>query len=44
VLDTRSVSSFTNGEYLQWAISGSVAIKVSRVSGANAVVSGLFFD
>jgi hypothetical protein len=44
VLDTESVSSFSGGAYLQWAISGSVIIKVSNVSGPNAVVSGLFFD
>jgi hypothetical protein len=44
VLDTETVSSFTSGVYLQWAISGSVIVKVSKVSGPNAVISGLFFD
>jgi hypothetical protein len=44
VLDTESLSSFSGGVYLQWAISGSVIIKVSNISGANAIVNGLFFD
>ena len=44
VLDTEMVSSFSGGVYLQWAISGSVVIKITNISGANAVVNGLFFD
>jgi hypothetical protein len=43
VLDTRSISSFTNGVYLVWNISGSVQINiVSTIS--NAVISGVFFQ
>ena len=44
VLDTETVSSFANGVYLKWAISGNVLITFTKQSGANAVVSGLFFD
>ncbi len=44
VLDTETVSSFGGGTYLQWKVSGNVAIKVSAVAGANAVLTGLFFD
>ncbi len=44
VLDTEAVSSFGGGTYLQWKVSGNVVIKVSAVSGANAVLTGLFFD
>ncbi|MBS1819489.1 MAG: S8 family serine peptidase [Acidobacteria bacterium] len=44
VLDTRLMSGFQNGQYLAWAISGHVAIRVTNVAGVNAVVSGLFFD
>jgi hypothetical protein len=44
VLDTETVSSFSGGVYLQWAISGNVVIKVTRTAGPNAVISGLFFD
>ena len=44
VLDTETVSSFSSGVYLQWAISGSVVIKFTNLAGKNAVVSGLFFD
>ena len=34
----------SNGDYLQWAISGDVEIKVTRLAGSNAVISGLFLD
>jgi subtilase family serine protease len=43
VLDTRTVSSFSNGEYLVWNISGHVKINVIWTGGVNAVVSGVFF-
>ena len=44
VLDTETVSSFHPGAYLQWAVSGNVLITITNVSGANAVLSGLFLD
>ena len=44
VLDTEAISSFTSGEYLQWAVSGNVLIKVTNPGPANAVISGLFLD
>ncbi len=44
VLDTRSISDFTGGVYLQWNVSGDVVITVTRTAGANAVVNGLFID
>lgn len=43
VLDTETVSVFTNGEYLVWNISGHVKINVIQSAGPNAVVSGVFF-
>src|ERR1700719_4716509 len=43
VLDSRSISSFSNGIYLVWNISGHVKINVTRTGGANAVISGVFF-
>ncbi len=43
VLDTRNISSFTNGIYLVWNISGHVKINVIWTGGANAVISGAFF-
>ena len=43
VLDTRTISNFGNGVWLSWNISGNASIKVTSVSGANAVVSGVFF-
>ncbi len=43
VLDTRSISGFQGGQYLVWSLKGHLTLKVTRTSGANAVVSGMFF-
>ncbi len=43
VIDTRSISNFGNGVYLVWNVSGRITIKVTKNTGANAVISGLFF-
>ena len=43
VLDTRSLSSFSNGVYLVWNLSGHVRINVIWTGGYNAVISGAFF-
>ena len=42
VLLTQSVSSFTSGVYLDYAVSGDVVIRITCQGGANAVLSGLF--
>jgi len=44
VLDSRSISSFSNGTYAVWNVSGHVRVNVNLVSGCNAVVSGIFFS
>src|SRR5262249_33797437 len=44
VLSTRSISSFHNGLYLDYQVSGHIRITITRTSGANAVLSGLFLD
>ncbi|HEY2585578.1 MAG TPA: right-handed parallel beta-helix repeat-containing protein [Tepidisphaeraceae bacterium] len=43
VLDTRSVSNFTGGQWLSWNLTGHVRITITLTAGANAVASGLFF-
>ncbi|PWT97847.1 MAG: hypothetical protein C5B51_30530 [Terriglobia bacterium] len=43
VLDTRSLSGFSNGQYLVWNISGHVTFRVTLTSGVNSVLSGIFF-
>jgi VCBS repeat-containing protein len=43
LLDSRSVSSFGNGTYLVWNVTGHVTIKIAQGAGSNAVVSGIFF-
>ena len=44
VLDTETVSSFHQGVYLVWAITGDVQITITRLAGDNAVLSGLFLS
>ena len=43
VLDSRTVSSFTGGQYLVYNVTGHVQFRITDVAGANAVLSGLFF-
>ena len=44
LLDTRSVSSFVNGQYLVWNLSGHVVLRITNTNpSGNAAVSGLFF-
>jgi hypothetical protein len=42
VLDSRSVTGFSNGRYLVWSISGHVTFRMTWKAGNNAVVSGIF--
>src|SRR5579872_2967378 len=44
VLDSQNVTSFQNGKYLVWNLTGHVILQVTNTSTANAVISGLFFD
>jgi hypothetical protein len=44
VLDMRSASSFVNGQYLVWSLSGHVLVRITNTNpSGNAVLSGLFF-
>jgi hypothetical protein len=44
VVDSRTVSSFSGGQYLVWNVTGNVTFRITRLRGANAVLSGIFFD
>jgi hypothetical protein len=44
VLDSRTVSGFSNGQYLIWNLHGNVRVRVTLTGGDNAVVSGIFFN
>src|SRR5262245_3329086 len=44
LLDTRALGGFYNGQYVTWQIRGHVKLRFIMTSGANAVVSGVFFD
>lgn len=43
VLNSQSVTAFSGGQYLIWDIKGQVRLRFTRSTGANAVMSGLFF-
>jgi hypothetical protein len=43
VLDTRSLSNFSNGIYLVWSLSGHVTVKLTNTGPNSAVLSGVFF-
>jgi hypothetical protein len=43
VLNTRTLSSFTAGQYLIWDITGHVRFRLTRRAGPNAIVNGMFF-
>ena len=44
VLDSRNVTTFQNGQYKVWQVSGHVILKVVNMGPRNAVISGLFFN
>ena len=44
VLDSRSLGSYQGGQFLVWNLSGHVQLRFTLLAGANAVLSGVFFD
>jgi Divergent InlB B-repeat domain len=44
ILDQRPLSGFNGGVYYTYEVRGSVRVQVSRTAGANAVLSGVFWD
>ncbi len=44
VLDRRTVADFSGGQYLVWQVTGNVTFTVTKVTGHNAVVGGVFVD
>jgi hypothetical protein len=43
-LDSRTITSFANGTYLTWNVSGNVIISATALSGPNPVLSAVFFS
>ncbi len=43
VLDARTISGFTGGQYLVYDVTGHIKFQVTQVAGMNAVYSGIFF-
>jgi hypothetical protein len=44
VLDTQNLTTFVDGAYLVWKLSGHVKLQVTNIGGGNAVMSGMFFQ
>ncbi|WP_165250234.1 PKD domain-containing protein [Paludisphaera soli] len=42
VLDTRTVSDFSQGVHLTWNVGGHVQFRITRLAGPSAVLNGLF--
>jgi hypothetical protein len=43
ILNTQTISAFEDGQYLVLDLKGKVTLRIARVLGANAIVSGIFF-
>lgn len=43
-IEEATISDFGNGVWVSYNLSGRVSIKVTRLAGPNAVLSGVFFD
>jgi lysophospholipase L1-like esterase len=44
ILDTRTLTSFTNGKYLVWNVTGNLKFRVVSNSNYGAAISGIFID
>jgi glucose/arabinose dehydrogenase len=44
VLDTRTLTQFSGGQYLVWTVAGHVVFRVTLTGGLNAIMSALFVD
>ena len=45
VLNSQTISSFGQGDYLTWNLSGNLIIRVTNlITSSNAVISGIFFE
>jgi hypothetical protein len=43
VLDGRTLTGFSGGQYVVWNLRGNIRIRITNSGGLNAVVSGVFF-
>lgn len=43
VLDTRNATTFSNGVYFVWNLTGHIILRATQAAGANAVISGIFW-
>ncbi len=43
LLNSQTLSNFTNGAYLVWTVTGHVTVQVTCTGPVNAVLSGIFF-
>jgi hypothetical protein len=43
VLNSQTVTSYNGGRWLVWSVKGNVKFRFTSKTGANAVLSGVFF-
>jgi hypothetical protein len=43
-LEKREIANFTSGRYLSWNVQGAVKVTLKRITGDNAMISGIFLD
>jgi hypothetical protein len=44
ILDARTITAFTNGQWLVWTLGGHVTLRVTNTGPTTVCVSGLFFN
>jgi hypothetical protein len=44
ILGREVITDFENGRYSSWHVQGNVGVRIKRLVGPNAVMSGIFFD
>lgn len=43
LLDSRTLTGFSGGQYLRWTLRGHVTVTVTKTTGPSTVIGGLFF-
>jgi PKD repeat protein len=44
VLDTRDLTAYSSGAYMVWNLKGHLRLRVTKLAGTNAAISGIFID
>lgn len=44
VIDRKLLSDFHKGVYLSYEVMGAIILKITKINGPDAVISGVFWD